>query len=60
MQLDDDALFKLWREKKMYVEDVLSKAQDPDELARRIMNAKRGNVEGDPPDDGEDQDSRSE
>lgn len=41
MQLTDDELFKLWRDKKMYVEDVLSKAKDPDELARRIVEAKR-------------------
>ncbi len=53
MQLMDDALFKLWREEKCTLEDVLSKAQIPDELAKRIANARRGvmdeqPVEGEP------------
>ena len=42
MQLMDDALFKLWREEKCTVEDILAKAQSPDDLAKRIVNAKRG------------------
>lgn len=48
MQLMDDALFKLWREEKCTVEEVLSKAQTPDDLARRIVNAKRGIMEDQP------------
>ena len=42
MQLLDDSLFKLWSEKKVTEEDVLAKSQNPDELAKRIANAKRG------------------
>ncbi|MGE3779294.1 MAG: type IV pilus twitching motility protein PilT [Pirellulaceae bacterium] len=42
MQLMDDALFKLWRDEKCTVEEVLSKAHNPDDLAKRIVNAKRG------------------
>jgi len=42
MQLLDDALFHLWREEKVMLEDVLSKANAPDELAKRIADAKRG------------------
>ena len=42
MQLMDDALFKLWREEKVLPEDILVKAAQPEDLARRIANAKRG------------------
>jgi len=42
MQLMDDALFKLWRDEKTTVEDVLAKAASPDDLAKRILNAKQG------------------
>jgi twitching motility protein PilT len=42
MQLLDDALFKLWKEEKCVIEDVLSRSSNPDELAKRIVNAKRG------------------
>ena len=42
MQLMDDALFKHWREEHCTIEDVLSKAHNPDDLAKRIVNAKRG------------------
>lgn len=42
MQLMDDALFKLWRDEKCTIEDVLAKAHSPDDLAKRIVNAKRG------------------
>jgi twitching motility protein PilT len=42
MQLMDDALFKLWRDEKCTIEEVLSKSHSPDELAKRIVNAKRG------------------
>ena len=42
MQLLDDDLFKLWNEKKVTEEDVLAKAQNLDELAKRIANAKQG------------------
>ena len=42
MQLLDDSLFKLWRDNKITVEDVLGKAHRPDDLAQRIVNSKRG------------------
>jgi len=45
MQLMDDALFKLWREEKCSIEDALTKAQSPDDLAKRIYNAQRGIME---------------
>jgi len=42
MHLMDDALFKLWFEEKVTLEDVLGKAHNPDDLAKRILNAQRG------------------
>jgi twitching motility protein PilT len=45
MQLFDDALFKLWHEEKVTIEEVLGKAHNPDELAKRILNAQRGIME---------------
>jgi len=42
MRLLDDDLFRLWNEKKVSEEDVLAKAQNVDELAARINNAKQG------------------
>lgn len=42
MQLMDDHLFRLWREEKCTVEEVLAKAQDQDSLAQRIVQAKHG------------------
>ncbi len=42
MQLLDDHLFKLWNEKKVTKENVIAKAQAPDDLAQRIFNAERG------------------
>jgi twitching motility protein PilT len=42
MQMMDDALFKAWFEQKVTVEDVLSKAHRPDDLAKRIVQARRG------------------
>jgi len=42
MQLMDDHLFRLWKEEKVTVEEVLAKAQSPDDVAKRIMDAKRG------------------
>ena len=41
MQLMDDALFKLWKADMVTVEDILAKAQNPDDLAKKIVNAKR-------------------
>jgi twitching motility protein PilT len=42
MQLMDDALYNLWRDGKVAVEDILSKSHRPDDLAKRIVNARRG------------------
>jgi len=42
MQLLDDHLFRLWEEGKCVEEEVLIKANGPDEVAKRIANAKRG------------------
>jgi twitching motility protein PilT len=53
MQLMDDALFKLWRDEKCTVEEVLSKSHSPDELAKRIVNAKRGIEEEEPKEENE-------
>jgi twitching motility protein PilT len=53
MQLLDDALFKLWRDEKCTVEDVLVKAARPDDLAQRIVMAKRGMVEEQRPEEEE-------
>jgi len=41
MQLMDDALFKLWRDNKVVMEDCLNKAAAPDDLAKRIANYRR-------------------
>lgn len=42
MNLMDDALFRLWQQEKCTVEDCLGKAHSADDLAKRIVNAKRG------------------
>jgi twitching motility protein PilT len=41
MQLMDDHLFRLWKEEKCTIEDVLSKAHNGDDLAKRIVNFQR-------------------
>ena len=42
MQLMDDAIFKLWRDNVVTVEDALAKANQQDELAKRIARARQG------------------
>lgn len=42
MQLLDDHLFRLWRDKKVAEEDVMYKSQSPDDLLKRISDAKKG------------------
>ena len=42
MQLMDDALFNLWRDKKVEKEEIFFKAQNPDDLRSRVANAERG------------------
>jgi twitching motility protein PilT len=48
MQLMDDALFKHWKDEKVTIEDVLARAANPDDLAKRIVNSKRGVEEEEP------------
>jgi len=50
MNLLDDTLFNLWRDGIVTIEDALSKSHRPDDLAKRIVNARRGIV-----DDGEEE-----
>jgi twitching motility protein PilT len=42
MQLLDDHLFQHWRKEIVSKEDVLAKANSPDDLAKRIASAERG------------------
>src|SRR5205814_519951 len=42
MVLMDDSLFNLWRSGKCSIEEVLLKAQNPDDLGMRIAKAQRG------------------
>ncbi len=42
MQLMDDTLFEHWRDEIITVEDALGKAHRPDDLAKRIVQARRG------------------
>lgn len=45
MILMDDSLYRLWKDGKCTKQDVLVKAQFPDDLAQRIANAERGMFE---------------
>ena len=45
MKLMDDALFDHWKDGKVTVEDILAKAHRPDELAKRIVNARHGVID---------------
>ncbi len=42
MQLLDDCLFNLWQSEKVALEEILSRAQSPEDLAKRVANYKRG------------------
>jgi twitching motility protein PilT len=42
MKLLDDAIFEHWRNERVSQEDAMSKANDPEELAKRIAKAKQG------------------
>ncbi|MEC8553944.1 MAG: type IV pilus twitching motility protein PilT [Planctomycetota bacterium] len=54
MNLMDDALFDLWQNGICTVEDCLGKSHRPDDLAKRIVNARRGIAdEEDDDDDGD-------
>lgn len=45
MILMDDSLFNHWRAERITMEDALAKAQNPNDLAKRIADARRGVVE---------------
>lgn len=49
MNLMDDALYDLWKNGTVTVEDVLAKSHRPDDLAKRIVNARRGIDDGPSP-----------
>lgn len=49
MNLMDDSLFSLWQNNTCTIEDVLAKSHRPDDLAKRIVNARRG-IFDQPPD----------
>ncbi len=54
MKLLDDHLFEHWKNEKVTKEDVIAKANSPDDLAKRIAGAERGQFDDDAaPDDGE-------
>ena len=42
MKLLDDSIFHHWKNEKVSQEDAMSKANDPEELAKRIAKAKQG------------------
>jgi twitching motility protein PilT len=42
MQLMDDALFNHWKDQRVILEEVLAKAHNPDDLAKRILNYQKG------------------
>jgi twitching motility protein PilT len=42
MILMDDSLFNLWKAEKVTMEDALAKSQNPNDLANRIADARRG------------------
>jgi twitching motility protein PilT len=46
MQLMDDALFKHWQAEIVTLEDVLARAHRPDDLAKRIVQYRRGLAAG--------------
>lgn len=54
MNLMDDALFDLWKDDICTVEDCLSKSHRPDDLAKRIVNARRGIMDEDGEEDEDD------
>jgi twitching motility protein PilT len=45
MQLLDDHLFRLWKEEVCTIEEVLAKAHNGDELAKRIVNFQRSGMD---------------
>jgi twitching motility protein PilT len=47
MILLDDYLFRLWREERVTAEEVLLKAQNVDDLQKRIANAQKGMFDDD-------------
>jgi twitching motility protein PilT len=58
MMLLDDSLFAHWRNELISAEDALMKSNSPDDLARRIANAKRGIFDEPPKADPNDKDHK--
>jgi twitching motility protein PilT len=56
MFLLDDFLFRLWRSNTVEKEEVLLKSAKPADLAARILQAERGELDEDDDDDDEDED----
>ena len=54
MKLMDDALFDHWKDGKVTVEDILAKSHRPDELAKRIVNARHGVIDAEEEANGDD------
>ena len=54
MKLLDDALFDHWKDGKVTVEDILAKSHRPDELAKRIVNARHGVIDAEEEANGDD------
>ena len=57
MQLLDDHLFRLWRDKVVTKEDVLIKANFPDTLSQKIMRYEAGLDTGNEEEDEEEEDN---
>lgn len=60
MFLMDDSLFRLWRNGLVDKEEALIKSQKPNELAARIQQAERGELDEDEDDDDEDEDEEDD
>ena len=57
MQLLDDALYNLWKSDTVAREEVLAKANDPGELAKKIASAEHESMDGDEEEEADEDDS---
>jgi twitching motility protein PilT len=55
MQLLDDALFSLWKNQICEEDDVVTKSNQPGELKARIARAKKGLLDEEEEEDGEEE-----
>jgi twitching motility protein PilT len=60
MQLLDDHLFRLWKDKICTKEDVLGKCNRPDDLIARIARAERGLLEDEADEDEDEEDGQAD